>query len=176
MVTADMTWSSVDSMLRYPSSVGLLNRPLYSDFLCALKTALKICFWPTWTVASVGLIVTIESRWSSCDRQRGATETQRLRLCESQTLAWGTCPDSIAPRFARRGLSSAQLRKLRHAVHHAGDGLGQVVIDHHGRKQYQEDKGSLVDTFFDLQADIAPHQAFYNQQQDDAAVEDGNRQ
>src|SRR5579862_4524530 len=63
---------------------------------------------------------------------------------------------------------------LRQALHHSGQGFGQVVVDDHDCEQYEEDEGGLVDAFFDLQADVAAHHAFDEKQQDYAAVEDGN--
>src|SRR5215469_4816288 len=54
--------------------------------------------------------------------------------------------------------------------------LGDVVIDHRHREQHQEYECRLVDALFDLQADVAPHQALNQQQQNHAAVEDRDRQ
>src|SRR6266852_774725 len=58
---------------------------------------------------------------------------------------------------------------LRQPVH-------QSVIDDHDGEQHQENKRRLVDAFFDAQADVAPHEAFDEEEQDDAAIENGNGQ
>src|SRR6266852_8497609 len=65
---------------------------------------------------------------------------------------------------------------LRQPVHQSGQGLHQVVIDDHDGEQHQENKRRLVDAFFDAQADVAPHEAFDEEEQDDAAIENGNGQ
>src|SRR5580692_460091 len=65
---------------------------------------------------------------------------------------------------------------LRQSLHHSRQSLRQVVVDHHHREQHEEDERCLVDSFFNLQADVAAHDAFDEQQQDYAAIEDGNRQ
>src|SRR5215813_1282103 len=54
--------------------------------------------------------------------------------------------------------------------------LHQVVVDDHHREKQQEDKRRLVDAFLDLQADVASHHTFNQQQQDHATIEDWNRQ
>ena len=63
---------------------------------------------------------------------------------------------------------------LRQSLHHSGQGFGQVVVDNHYCEQHQKHECGLVDALFNLQADIAAHQAFDEQQQDYPAVEDGN--
>jgi hypothetical protein len=57
MIVANMSWSGVDSMLRYLSSVRLLNRPLYSDSLSAFDD----CFENL-------LLAYMDSRLSRVDR------------------------------------------------------------------------------------------------------------
>src|SRR5208283_4302062 len=51
-----------------------------------------------------------------------------------------------------------------------------VVIDQHHEKEHQEDEGRLVDALFDGQADFLLHQGLDEEEQDDAAVQDGNGQ
>ena len=55
-------------------------------------------------------------------------------------------------------------------------GLGEVVVDDDDREQHQENERRLIDQFFDLALDVAAHDAFDHDQQDQAAIEDGNRQ
>jgi hypothetical protein len=38
--------------------------------------------------------------------------------------------------------------------------LGEIVPDHHNRKQDQENESCLVDPLLDVHADVAAHQAF----------------
>ena len=54
--------------------------------------------------------------------------------------------------------------------------LDDVVVDDHDGEEDQEDEGGLVDAFFDVQADVAAHQAFDEEQEDYAAVHDGDGQ
>src|SRR5216684_1924288 len=56
------------------------------------------------------------------------------------------------------------------------DGFGDVVVDDHGSKQHEKHKCGLVDTFLNLQADVATHDAFDEEEQDYAAVHDGDGQ
>ena len=49
---------------------------------------------------------------------------------------------------------------LWQVVRQPGNRLGEIVPDHHDRKQYQENEGCLVDPFLDVHADVAAHQAF----------------
>jgi hypothetical protein len=44
------------------------------------------------------------------------------------------------------------------------DGLHDIVVDNHGREQHQKHEGRLVNAFFDVQADVAPHQALDEEQ------------
>ncbi len=68
------------------------------------------------------------------------------------------------------------VQNLRQSLHHTRKRLGQIVINHHYREQYQEDERRLINPLLDVQADIAAHQALHEQQQNDTAVEDGNGQ
>src|ERR1700683_3834905 len=51
-----------------------------------------------------------------------------------------------------------------------------VIVHNDGEDDQEEDDAYLNDSFFDYQADIAAHGAFDSEQQDMAAVENGNRQ
>src|SRR5438874_11350351 len=55
-------------------------------------------------------------------------------------------------------------------------GLGDIVVNHHCREQNQKHERSLIDAFFDLEADIAAHQAFDEKQQNHAAIHDRDGQ
>src|SRR5438876_12206949 len=82
---------------------------------------------------------------------------------------------------AHQGISlctfmSFVVHNLRQSLHHTRKRLGQIVINHHYREQYQEDERRLINPLLDVQADIAAHQALHEQQQNDTAVEDGNGQ
>ena len=67
-------------------------------------------------------------------------------------------------------------RRYRQPLRQSWQSLHQVVVDDHREEEDQEDERGLVDAFFNPNADVAPHDAFDDQQQDDSAVEDGNRQ
>src|SRR5437016_9465554 len=53
---------------------------------------------------------------------------------------------------------------LRQPLHHPRQGLRKVIVNDHRGEQYQEDKSRLIDTLFDLQADVASDDALNKQQ------------
>src|ERR1039458_4918947 len=54
--------------------------------------------------------------------------------------------------------------------------LGEVVEDDEGKKRDEYGKGSLVDALLDVDADVAAEGAFDQQQQNHAAVQNGEGQ
>src|ERR1035438_783874 len=65
--------------------------------------------------------------------------------------------------------------ELRHSCQ-PGQRLDQVVVYDHHREEYQEDKCRLVDALFYRQANLLLHQALDEEQQDHAAIQDGDGQ
>src|SRR5271168_821107 len=51
-----------------------------------------------------------------------------------------------------------------------------VIVHNDGEDDQEEDYAYLNDSFFDSEADIAAHDAFNGEQQNMAAIEDGDRQ
>src|SRR6266404_5607316 len=78
----------------------------------------------------------------------------------------------------RMGLLAARsaVRKGRLDSVSASQPLHDVVIDHHHRKQHEEDECDLIEAFLDSQADIFLRQGFDEQQENYTAVKDRNRQ
>jgi hypothetical protein len=81
-----------------------------------------------------------------------------------------------SPRIGPRHLFPEQANEnLRHSSQ-TRQGFDQVVIDHHYSKEYEKNECGLVDALFNGQTDFLLHKGFDEEQQDDAAVENWNRQ
>src|SRR3981081_3512936 len=92
------------------------------------------------------------------------SQEERISKASGTTrwLNWVT-PGRRSPSLHERD-PPAYIPALRQSLHHSWQGFCQVVIDHHDREQNQEHECGLVDALFDLQADVAPHDAFDEEQ------------
>jgi len=70
----------------------------------------------------------------------------------------------------------AEKNRLRQPIHEPGKSLHQIVVNDHDGEQHKENECGLIDALFDAQADVAPHEAFDEEEQDDAAIENGDGQ
>ena len=97
----------------------------------------------------------------------------------SSSLAYTRYALLLPPRTRKNRLPSATARICRYTLGEssgqAWDRAQQVVIDDHHSQQQKENEGNLIDTFLYRLADIASHQAFHQQKQDQAAIQDRNR-